>query len=144
MDIKKYSWTFDERDDIWTSDTFDTIKECVEDAKQYMDSNPCERKRDHIFVGENVPFTPHVNAEDVLELIENDACDKCGEVANDWYSYDSQSMTVELAKLSLNLTSVVTKWLKENNREPFFYSIRDVKKVFIDNPPDETPEVCGG
>jgi hypothetical protein len=144
--IKKYSWTFDKRDNIWTSDTFDTVKECVEDAKKYIELNKCAKGHKSIFIGENHLFEPYVDAADVLELIENSAYDQCGEVANDWYSYDAATMKTELAELSCKITAIVKEWLKKYNREPFFYSIIDVHEVALDTEFEEEtsdkPEIC--
>lgn len=143
MDIKKYSWTFDKREDIWTSDTFDTVMECVENAKKHIDTDEHGKKYSSIFVGENILFEPYVDACEVLELIECNAEDQCGEVAKDWYSYDGARMKTELAELSCKITAVVKEWLKKNSREPFFYSIRNIREVSLDENFEEKSQAVG-
>lgn len=139
MNVKKYSWTFDMRDNVWTSATHDTIEECIEEAKKLAGMDIDNQT---IYVGENVLYEPYVDAIDVLELVESAASDQCGEVADDWYSYDGASMKAELAELSSKLTLVVRDWLKRNHREPFFYSIRNIKKISLLEDYDDKPEIC--
>lgn len=139
MNIKKYSWTFDKRDNIWTSSTHDTIEECIEEAKKLAGMDIDNQV---IYVGENVLYEPYVDAMDVLEIVENAAHDQCGEVADDWRSYNGAGMRAELAELSSKLTLVVKEWLKKNNREPVLYAIRNIKKVSLIEGYNEEPEIC--
>lgn len=145
MNVKKYSWTFDKRDDVWTSDTFDTVMECVEDAKKHIKHGT---NAETIYVGENVLYEPYIDAVDVLQLVENSAHDQCGEVADDWRSYDGSNMKAELAELSSKLTLIIKEWLKKNNREPFFYSINNIQPVSLvedieeEKPAGRKPEAC--
>ena len=145
MSVKKYSWSFDKRDDVWTSDTFDTVKECIEDAKKYSS----EDEKKVIYVGTNTPYEPYIDAVDVLELVENAAYNQCGEVSNDWNSYNGSVMKAELAELSSKLTLVVKEWLIKNNRYPKLYSITDIREVSLseefheEKPTNSKPDVCG-
>ena len=139
MNIKRYSWTFDKRDNIWTSSTHDTIEECVEEAKKLAGMDIDNQV---IYVGENVLYEPYVDAMEVLELVENAAHDQCGEVADDWHSYDGSRMKAELAELSSKLTLVIKDWLKKNNREPFIYAIMNIKKVSLLEDLKDQPEIC--
>lgn len=120
--MEKYSWNFDENAEEWRNDPYDTIEECIADAKEYAKSDPdiwC------VYIGENVPFVPTVDAEITLDRIADEAYEFC-EFAEDWEVYDRKK-TEELKELSEQLTTVVNAWLKKYNREPNFWQVQNIK-----------------
>lgn len=124
----KYTWETSEAD-IWRHDVFDTVDDCIADAKE----NYCIETGTEIVVGEVVHWEPYVDANSVLERLEEDAYEECGEVAEDWYAYDykSEEGRKSLDKLSDRLTEIVGQWLKGNGTYPTFYMIKNVEVVEV-------------
>ena len=131
----RYTWTNNPDDEIWGNDCFDTIEECIKDAV-----SSGYKKGDTIAIGEVVEFIPRVSGYSVLDGLETDAYEECGEVSEGWIDYSKE----EVEKLSDKLTSVIQEWLKETNQEPTFYSIQNIKVVFIvEKNKDKVCEICG-
>ena len=116
--MKRYTWSRKESDELLTNDTFDTVQECIEDAKK----NGYE-VGDAIAVGETKAFEVKVDAFDVIGRIEEQAFEECGEASDGWLS----PRTEEVISLSERLTDCVNKWLKETGKEPKFYSINSIR-----------------
>lgn len=125
----KYTWEYEETD-IWQHDLFDTIVDCILDAKENYLIEP----ETEIVVGEVVPWEPYVFAGNILENLEENAYDECVEVAEDWYAYDykSEEGRKSLDELSDKLTEIVKQWLKDNGTYPWFYRIENVKVVEVE------------
>ena len=122
----KYTWEYEETD-IWRHDLFDTIEDCILDAKEnYLIEHGTE-----IVVGEAVLWEPYVWAGDILDRLEEDAYGECGEVAEDWYAYDYRKHESKLDELSDKLTEIIMHWLKDNGTYPDFYRIENVCVVEV-------------
>ena len=75
-DRMSYTWNLNEHAECWDNESFETIEECIEDAKAYMKSfMESELRPDKVFIGEVVPYTPCVYGGYVLERLEEDAYD---------------------------------------------------------------------
>ena len=125
----KYTWEYGETD-IWQHDLFDTIEDCILDAKEnYLVESGTE-----IVVGEAVFWEPYVSADLILEQLAEDAYEECGEVAEDWnaYDYKSEEGRKSLDELSDKLTEIVKQWLKDNGTYPEFYMIKNVRVVEVE------------
>lgn len=122
-----YTWETDPTYEMWRYDVFDTIEECLADAKE----NHHVAEGETIYIGECHPYIPTVNADNVLEDIEEIAYDEYGDTAETWQpSVDvSQDKIDELSEV---LTSIVNKWLKDNHAEPDFYQIENIKEYTIE------------
>lgn len=115
--MKKYTWNKDREQEVWMHDIFDTVEECMEDAKEHG-----YVVGETIAVGEVQRFGVYVNAESVLDMLQADAYDECGESSDDWIDCRGHNLDA----LSDKLTECVNEWLKETNQEPTFYSIHSV------------------
>lgn len=118
-----YTWETNRDADIWHNATFETIEECIEEAKHEGHSL--------IYIGtiqeyENIIY---VDACSVLEDISQIAFDNCGEAAEGWEPYAQSNEDLE--ELSNDLTKCVIAWLKKHNDMPSFYKITDIKEVRI-------------
>ena len=118
----KYTWEYEETD-IWQHDLFDTIEDCILDAKENYLIEP----ETEIVVGEVVPWEPYVWAGDILDRLEEDVYGECGEVAEDWYAYHYRKHEKKLDELSDKLTEIVKQWLKDNGTYPDFIRLKILK-----------------
>lgn len=127
--IGKYSWNLREHDEIWGNGTYNTIEECV--AEAISNSKAFDEPRPEvIFVGENVDFYPTVDAELVLDDLEERASSDFGQLGGEWTAYNPRNKD-ELAELSSALTDVVTKWLTKYKYLPDFYRVENIKKIDV-------------
>lgn len=120
MENKKYTWNYDLDDEIWTHDSFSTIEECVEDAKENYHYNG-----DYIVVGKVKHYEPNVDVDDVIERLQEQAYEDCGESSVGWIDLENKNVEI----LSERVNKIVKDWLKETNQEPTFYSIENIIKV---------------
>ena len=122
---KRYSWNFDETAERWCNDTFDTIEECLEDARK---ENALDgHQNEYAYIGENILFTPSVNIEGVLEDIYEQALNECGEVGHDWIAYDYKAID-ELTELQVNMNVTLSLWLIKYGYYPCICSIQHVRR----------------
>lgn len=123
--MNKYSWDFNEDAEIWRNDTFDTVEECLNDARRqdelYGDSHI------YIYIGENVAFAPCVDVETVLDICEENAADFCGQVGRDWDAYDHKREN-ELDELREAMDRVLHDWMKKHGYYPEIYSVEGMKR----------------
>jgi len=120
----KYTWTKSENDELWQNGTFETVEDCIADAKENYEYSAGE----DIAVGVVNNFVAKVDAESVLEAIEEQAYEECGEACEGWIDYKNEAVD----KLQDTLTNCLNEWLKETKQEPEFYGITNIKKVAID------------
>lgn len=121
--MDKYTWSENKEDEVWGHEQFDTREECITDAKENYKMDGLET----IAIGIVSPFIPYVDAEDVLEQLEIEAYEHCGEAAEDWIDCKKD----EIKKLSEILTKCVNDWLVETKQSPNFYGITDIKTIKI-------------
>lgn len=127
--MKKYTWNFNEDAEIWDNGMHDTIEECIRNAMQEVEETDwAEEEQDPpvtVFIGECDPFVPHVDGETVLDMIEEQASEFCGEYGDEWDAYDRKKRD-ELDELDTQLTAVVVDWMKKHGYSPDFYAIEDI------------------
>ena len=123
----KYTWEYNDDTELWYNDLFDTVEDCIADARD----NYMVEIGETIAVGEVVPYEPYVMADNILDELEEDAYEECGEIAEDWNAYSWTDDKESLDELSNKLTEIVRQWLKDNGTYPYFYKIENVKTVEI-------------
>jgi len=122
--MKKLTWSESENDELWQHDTFDNVQECIDDAIE----NYKMKKGETIAIGFVFPYIASIDAESVLEEIENYAYDECGESCESWINYKDKE---SIDELSNRLTACLNQWLKETKQEPTFYRIDDIETIKI-------------
>jgi len=132
--MKKYSWNFNQDDEIWKNDDEDSIEECIAKAKQeILDCNYSEDEIPRlIFIGENIEFVPCVDIDLMLENIEEQANDHCGEVGYEWEAYNHKKFD-ETEELQDKINKVVHEWMKKYEYYPNFYSIENIKEYWLED-----------
>lgn len=136
--IGKYTWEYSENAEYWNNSTFDTIEECIREAKSMMESG-WHDKQDVIYVGETNVFMPTVDGCDVIERIEEQADDEYGEYAGQWDPYTDlkrrdggENARKAFSELDTMLTQVVNGWLAKYDLRPEFYLVENIREVRID------------
>ena len=113
----KYTWS---EDGYWCYDVFDSIEECVKDAK-------VKKIKDFIYIGKVEYFKPKIDAISVIENVEEEVYREYGELAEDW-----ELKTENIEELEIGLNECLQQWLKETKQELDFYEVHNVERVYID------------
>jgi hypothetical protein len=119
---KQYTWEFDKYTEVWKNGNFDSIEECVQDAKDHYGDDWYL-----IYIGEVVPYSVSVDSTDVLERLEERAFYEVGDAAEGWDAFDPKK-TDETNELSEKLTSIVSEWLEKYGHKPQFDRIENVQE----------------
>lgn len=124
--MNRYTWENSENAELWQHDLFDTIEDCVKDAVENYEY----KNGDTIYIGEPVDFGISVDANEVLERLEEDAFEFAGEAAESWMP--SGTSKEALNELSKKLTDVVVEWTTRQSLEPCFYQITNIRAVTVE------------
>lgn len=119
-----YIWNFNKDEEIWQNDEHDTIDECLKAAKKEADT---DEHQTVVYIGECVPYTPEVDCTDILDRMQEQAGEMCGDVGGDWCAYDWHKKE-ELEELNDSLTNIVCDWLKKYGYYPGFSNIQNIKE----------------
>lgn len=122
--MEKYSWDFNKNAEIWYNETYDTVDDCIADAVETAKEDG--EDYDTVYVGENIPYIPSIDAESILDALQEQAYDFAGEIGGDWCAYNHKQ-TEELEELSELLSTVVCDWMKKYGYYPTFYAIEKIK-----------------
>lgn len=134
--IGKYTWEFDKNAEFWRNGTFDTVEECIQEAKKVMKAFGEEHTV--IYIGETEAFEPYVLGTDVIEHLEEQAYDEFGEDSegwDPWYTLKARGKDeaeAAWAELDDKLNKVIGEWLKKYYLAPDFYRIVSIEEVPID------------
>lgn len=125
--MNKYAWDFDIDSEFWNNGTFDSVEECIEDAIQYLTTaiDDSDEYPKLVYIGNVREFVPKIGALHILERLEEQAQEECGEIGEDWdaYHYDEKE---RIAELEDALNKVVIDWLTKYNRMPNFYTVENI------------------
>ena len=116
MKTEKYVWKCIDND-YWCSETFDTVEECIEEARQ-------EGIKGKIEIVIAIPYKPYICADNILEEIED-------EIYLDYNSGFEFIRDKKVDELSRRLTDVLQEWLEETNQQLDCYEIDEKSKKVI-------------
>lgn len=121
--MDKYSWSFDGDAALWRNSA-DSIKDCISEAETENGYDGYENET--VYIGANVPFIPTVDAESILDQIQEDAGEFAGEIGCEWDAYSYKKMD-EITELNDALTKVVHDWMRKYGYYPNFYQVNNIK-----------------
>lgn len=129
-----YTWMDEPNAEIWGHDCFETIQECIEDAKENYGIKPGEK----IYVGECLFVgIAGYDLSDVLCRIEEDMYEQVGEVSEGW---DISSTTETCSyrkryyeKYNAKFRQLVLDYLEDIGESPNFYKIINKQEMVINN-----------
>lgn len=122
-----YTWEFNKDAESWSYGDYDTEEECVKDAKE----NYNMKAGDKIAIGTICPYEVQADIENMLEQIECDAYEDCGEVAEGWGITSRERFGKEMDELQEKVTDLVKEYIKKIDEEPSFYRVVDIHTVTI-------------
>lgn len=123
-----YSWSRNKDDELWTNGTFETINDCIQEAVSGYEY----QSGDTIAVGVVALFEPFVDIDCILERLEENAYEECGEAAESWYISGRGDKNAEAwDELQDGVNKLVLKYLEKIGEKPGFYRIEDIRVVEI-------------
>jgi len=122
------TWSYSENDEIWQHDNFETEEECVLDAKE----NYRMKSGESIAIGTVYPYTVSIDVETMLERIEEDAYEECGEAAESWVISSRKHFGKEMDDLQEKVTELVDAYLDKISEKPTFSKVDNIYTVTID------------
>lgn len=121
------TWNYSEHDELWSHDEFDTEEECIADAKENYDL----KIGDTIAIGTVYPYLVCADVDNLLERLEEDAYEECGEAAEDWDVSSRRHYDKEMDKLQDEVTGCINRYLQNIKEVPSFYKIDDIYTVEV-------------
>lgn len=132
-DSGKYTWSFDDSPKSFNNADFETIEECIEDAKHDLRYKYNKYPTDFIYVGEIIPYTTQellgCIGEDIIEKAYNNAYD-LNDGAESWLD-DVSSYEVQI--LEEKVYCAFAFWLRETGNLPYFFKIINIRKVSLND-----------
>ena len=122
---KEYTWNFNEDAELWNNEIFTTVDECINDARDYMANESV------VYIGEVIYFGISVDSEIMLNALEEEAFESCGESSEGWDAYDHKKRD-EINELNEQLSEIVSVWMKKYGYEPYFYAVENIKEFILE------------
>jgi len=121
------TWNYKETDELWGHDQYKTEEECILDAKE----NYGVESGDSVAIGTVYPYTASVDVDSLLEQLEQDAYEECGDAAEYWDISSRKHYDEQIDILHFAITECVEKYLASINEIPSFYRIDDIYTVTV-------------
>ncbi len=122
-----YAWALEQYSDNWSAE-FDTVEQCVEEAK-YMGYEAGTI----IYVDERKePKIRGIELSDILEKVHDNMYIDYGEYAEDWNVEDTRNVEPKVYEKYENaVNDIIVKYIKEIGMEPNFKEVVSTKQVVI-------------
>jgi hypothetical protein len=125
--MKTGKWCYSFNEENFEGD-FDTEEQAIAEAIWYYKDD--EKDQDFIWIGQVEEVGISFNIDYVIEAIQENAYDKCGEYAENYLD----NVTNEHRQiLEDRVQSEVLKWMKEFKYEPNFWTVKNVEKIDVTN-----------
>ena len=121
----KYSYSLDNENFPFE---YDSVEEALADAKIEATQEYPTGEIKKAYIGCVCGFKPVVNAESVIEEIQNDAEFEADEAS---LGYLEDVSLADINKLQEMLTETFNKWAKETGNEPNFFTVENVKEYSL-------------
>lgn len=120
--VLKIIWCHSSDGENFNSDDFETREDCIADATENYGYTS-------FYIGQAVDFKPHIYIDDLLERMNEQACEQCGEYAENYLYYVSDK---DKKELSDKLNEVFQAWAKKTGNEPTFFTVDNVEKIEVE------------
>ena len=128
-----YTWMDYPNADIWNHDTFETIQECIDDAKE----NYLMKQGETIYIGEMSDVSiGGIDLDDTLCRVEEDMYEQVGEVSEGWDIYSTSGYYADRKpiydKYDKKFKQLVMDYIEEIGETPKFYQIINEQEAVIE------------
>ena len=127
-----YTWMSCPNAEVWDHDTFETIQECIDDAKV----NYGVKTGDTIYIGECQDVSiGGIYFDDVLCRVEEDMYEQVGEISEGWDIYSTNGCYADRRpiqdKYNEKLRQLVIDYIKEIGETPTFYKVINEREIIV-------------
>ena len=125
MSENKYAYSFNGEEYEGPFDSYDEALQAAKDANldEYHDD-----RYEVAYIGECVWYKPHVDADNVIEAVQDEAYDQAGDFAIDYLDDVTKEHRDKLESL---LTGIFNIWAEDYGYKPSFFTVENVKEVRI-------------
>jgi len=117
----KFVWP--ENEEIFNNNAeYDTIEDALKDASSDLE------KGETIYIGKIKKIDLSVDANKVIEDLQEIVYDQAGDAASDFLNDVTKDQEDVLQKM---INETLIEWLEENNLIPSFFSVEEVKEYII-------------
>lgn len=125
--MSKEKWMYQiGESDVWLNDQYGTKEEAMEACKKEYEYDPKEYEGKTCYVGRVDTYNAFIDADGIIEHIQDDAWSECGEVAEGFLSDVTKEQTEELQN---KLNDVLQEWLTKHNLQPTFGDMVDIEEI---------------
>lgn len=125
MSKGKYTWSDNQTDEIWYGERFDTIEECISDAREKG-----KEIGSKIAIGICEDYIPYADCDTLLDRLSEDAYETCGEVAEGFPYFESGKGYKDIESLQEKINKALNEWLEETKQTPSFYHVIPLKNMY--------------
>lgn len=111
-------WAYSLDNEYYNSPFYDSYQEALKDGIDDANTNECDK----VYVGKVMKFVPTVDADIIIEYLQEKAYEEAGDVSLD---YLENIPLKDRLKLEEMLTETFNQWAKETNNEPNFYTVEE-------------------
>jgi hypothetical protein len=126
----EYAWSFKESGTY--NGGFESIKEALKDATFEANhayyENHKDEKPTRCFIGEQIDFKPKIDADDIIDRLQDSADDFSSEYSDDYLTNVTNDEKLELEKA---LQKAFDEWETKTKNKATFFSIEDSKEYLL-------------
>ena len=121
--MSEYTYAF-KKPDLYTGQCA-SIEEALAEARQEAELYPEGDKPHLVYIGRYKPFKPVIDVHDVIEVLQRDAYDVAGDVADGWLD---DLAPAEVESLRECLTRTFRRWAEQHGEDPDFGEVDHIKR----------------
>lgn len=120
-------WTYSSEEERWGNECFDTFDEAITAGRNSYASNKEETDEDvtvsQFFVGQISNPVAVINVDSILETVDENYYEQCGDYAEGWHNAIAKEDTAVLEKM---MHETFVQWQKLTNNKADFYKVINV------------------
>ncbi|MBY2443994.1 hypothetical protein KWX03_08945 [Clostridioides difficile] len=134
MEFKKDVWLYSWDDECFSSDEYESKEKAIEVAKEEL-RKLGEFKR-WVYIGKKEEaYIPCLDAENILDYVQDRINDEFGEFGESWSSYIKDE---DEKILDDRLNEVFEKWIEEFGYKPHWFVVRDTEEIELNEVANES------
>ncbi|WCF11571.1 hypothetical protein NDS46_29945 (plasmid) [Paenibacillus thiaminolyticus] len=117
-------WTFTLDEEHWNNDSFPSKEEAILAGKEYYSTDFVSR----FYVGQIIEPEVKFNVENIIDDVDENYHDQCGEYASNWYKGITPADKELLQEM---IGDTFSEWLIKTKNKPSFYTIANSEEVLL-------------
>ena len=118
-------WAFSFDNEYYNSPLYDSFDDALKDGMKDAKEEGCDK----VYVGRVMEFIPKVDADNVIESLQQNAYDEAGEFSMDYLEHIPLKDKLKLGEM---LTETFKQWVKDTKNEPSFFTVEEVSEHIVE------------